>query len=328
MKRGIILALALFAVLRAAAVGAAGARPTEINVGYLLQRPTPAQFAQVKQTFDYALGVEVNWVAFDSGSDMTDALRNHQIQIAYSHGHAAFLAAVSQGLDLTMVGIAVAYPGDDNCIVRDGAGIDRASAAALAGQKIALQDGSVSHFRLLRLLEHFGVSRGQVEIVRTADGTATATALQAGEVVMGCASGGALRAIETLGRPLLDDDELDLLGMRLFDGISAPSAFVEEHPEIVQAFMDVVEAANGQWRKNPEPMRAAIARAAQMGREASDRALEGFRFPTALQQKSDDWLGRRVAEYSKQLADFFVAHEKLERALDSYEPFFSTGFLR
>ena len=328
MKCGIILGLALLAVLRTAAVGAAGAKPTEINVGYFQQWPTPAQFAQVKQTFDYALGLEVNWVAFDSGSDMTAALRNHQIQVAYALGHVPFLVGVSQGLDLTMVGVAVSYPGNDNCIVRDGAGIDRANATALAGRKIAVQDGSVSHFRLLRLLQHLGIARAQVEIVPTADGTATAIALQAGEVVMGCASGRALRAIQTLGRPLLDGDELDRLGLRLFDGITVPSTFIEEHPEIVQAFMDVVEAANGQWRKNPGPMRAAIARAAQLGQAASDRALEDFRFPTAEQQKTDEWLGRRIAEYSKQLADFFVAHNQLERALDSYEPFFSTGFLR
>ena len=326
MKHGIILGLALLAVLRA--VAAAATELAEVNVGYQLQRPTPAQFAQVERIFDHALGLEVNWVAFDSGQDMTAALRNGQIQIAYSHGHVPFLVAVSQGLDLTLVGVAVSYPRHDNCIVRDDAGIGRGNAAALAGQKVAVQGGSVGHFRLLRLLEHLGIERDRVEIVLTADGTATATALQAGEVVMGCASGKALRAIETLGRPLLGGDELDRLDSRLFDAITVPNTFIDEHPEIVQAFMDVVEAANEQWRRNPEPMRAAIARAAQMGQDASDRMLEDIRFPTAEEQKTDDWLGRRVPEYSKQLADFFVARNRLDSALESYEHFVSTQFLR
>jgi taurine transport system substrate-binding protein len=43
---------------------AAGHKPTEISVGYFLQRPTPAQFSQATQTFDNALGLRVNWLPF------------------------------------------------------------------------------------------------------------------------------------------------------------------------------------------------------------------------------------------------------------------------
>lgn len=328
MKHGIILALALLASMHTATVVAAGSKPTEISVGYFLQRPTPAQFSQIKETFDYALGLEVKWVPFESSNDMNAAMANHRLQIAYSQGHEAFLDGLSQGLDLTMVGVAVGYPDNDNCIVRDGAGIERDNIDALAGQKIAVQRGSVSHYRLLRVLDHLGVDADQVEIVATADGTATAIAMQRNEVAMGCASGGALRAIETLGEPLMSGAELEQIGLRLFDAVTVPTSFINEHPEIVQAFMDVVQASNEQWRKNPQPMRAAIARAAQMGQEASDRALAEFRFPTVQEQKSDAWMGRVLPDYSKKLADFFVAESQLGKALDSYESYFNSQFLR
>jgi ABC-type taurine transport system substrate-binding protein len=106
------------------------------------------------------------------------------------------------------------------------------------------------------------------------------------------------------------------------------NSFIDEHPEIVQGFMDVVEASNEQWRKNPEPMRAAIARAAQMGVEGASRRLEAFRFPAAEEQKSDAWMGAVVPAYSKDLADFFVAQGQLVEALENYDRFITTRFLR
>ena len=328
MKRCLFFVIALCSGLFGPLVSAAGPKPAEISVGYFLQWPTPAQFAQIKKTFDYALELAVNWVPFDNGDAMNAALASGKLQIGYAQGHVPFLVGVTRGLDLTMVGIAVGYPDNDNCILRHDAGINLNNASQLEGKKVAVQAGSVSHYRLLRILDHLRIDKSLVEIVATADGTATASALQRGEVVMACASGGALRAISTLGTPLLSGAELAAIGLKLFDTVAVPTGFMNEHPEIVQAFMDVTEAANKQWQKNPDPMRAAIARAAQMEQNSVNRTLEGFTFPSAEEQKSDDWMGAMVSAYSKDLADFFVAQGKLSKALESYDRFVTTRFLR
>lgn len=328
MKRGFILLLAVGSGLFTTLGGAVGHKPTEISVGYILQWPTPAQFSQVKKTFDSALGLTVSWVPFANGNDMNAAMAENRLQFAYAHGHLPFLVGVSQGLELTMVGIAVGYSENDNCILSDDAGITRDNPSLLEGKKVAVQVGSVSHYRLLRLLDHLGVDQSRVEIVASADGTATASALQQGEVVMACASGGALRAISTLGKPLLNGAELEAIGLRLFDTVTVPTAFMNEHPNIVQAFMDVIEASNEQWRKNPDAMLAAIARAAQMSEDGASRALAEFSFPTAEQQKSESWMGGMVPAYSKSLADFFVAQGEFGSALDNYDRFITTRFLR
>jgi ABC-type taurine transport system substrate-binding protein len=75
-------------------------------------------------------------------------------------------------------------------------------------------------------------------------------------------------------------------------------------------------------------MLKSIARAADMDRVSTERALERFSFPSALEQKSDPWLGGGVVDYSKELADFFVAEGQLQRALESYDRFITTRFLR
>jgi taurine transport system substrate-binding protein len=326
MKRGIILFAALWVGLFSVAGSAAGHKPTEISIGYVTQWPSPAQFAQDTKTFDFALGVSVNWVPFDNGNAMSTALA--EVQIAYSQGHVPFLVGITEGLDLTMVGIAGVYPENDNCIVPDNVGITRDNAALLAGSKVAVSPGSLSHYRMLRVLEHLGIDESQVEIVATDDGTATASALQRGEVVMACASGGVLRAIRTLGKPLLSGAEQEALGLRLFDAITVSTAFMNEHPEMVQAFMDVVGAANEQWQLNPDPMRAAIARAAQMDQGVADRALSEFSFLSIEQQKSEAWMGAEVGDYISDLADFLATHGQLGEPLENYDRFVTTRFLR
>ena len=75
-------------------------------------------------------------------------------------------------------------------------------------------------------------------------------------------------------------------------------------------------------------MRPAIARVADMSLAAADRALAEFRFPDAAEQKSEDWLGAHLPDYSKEVADFFVAQGRLGRALDTYDAHITTRFLR
>lgn len=328
MIRRLLFLAVLGASLYGAVAGAAGHTPERISVGYLKHWPTPALFAQLKDTFDYALGLEVEWVAFDHGNDMNSAMAAGEVQIAYSQGHVPFLVGLSDGLDLTMVGVAVGYAEDDNCIVRGDSGIGRSSAAALAGQKVAVRKGSLSHYRMLAVLKHLKVDPGAVRIIAVPDDDAAAAALRNGEVVMACASGSALRSMRGQGQPLLSGEEQSNLGLKVFDSITVSTEFLNEHPELVQSFMDIVEASNKQWKKNPQPMLRSIARAADMDRHSAREALAGFSFPSAMEQKSDPWLGGQIADYSKDLADFFVAHGQLPKSLENYERFITTRFLR
>ncbi len=300
---------------------------SEITVAYLQQWPSPSQFAQAKKTFDYALGLTVNWVPFTSGNDMNAAMAAGDVQIAYSQGHVPFLVGVTTGLDLTMVGIAVGYPGNDNCIVRNDAGINRANANRLEGRKIATRVGSVTHYRMLKVLEHLGVDESRVEIIPVPNGAAAAASLRRAEVVMACASGSSLRDMVSLGKPLMTGAEQETIGLNVFDIVAVPTHFLDQHPRIVQAFMDVSEASNLQWARTPDPMRITIAQAAEMNQKGSNRALEGFRFPTAKEQKSDAWMARRIPVYTKEIADFFVTQGQLEKALDNYDRFITTRFL-
>jgi taurine transport system substrate-binding protein len=308
-------------------VTSAGDKPTEIKVAYFQQWPAPVQFAQANRTFDSMLGMKVNWVPFRSGRDMAKALAAGDVQIAYSLGHVPFLVAINSGLDLSMVGIAVSYPENDNCIVLGDAGIDRANAQQMEGRKVALRPGSVSHFRFLKVLAHLGVDHSRVGILPVANGNSALQALQQGEAAMACASGSALRGMAKLGKPLLSGVQQQALGLMMFDVIAVTTEFGEQHPDIVEAFMEVTEAANQQWSVNPDPMLRLIARKAEMDRNSASYALQSFQFPLAAEQKSEAWIGGSVSAYSGEIARFFVAQGQLERSLDSYDRFVTSRFL-
>lgn len=302
-------------------------RPAQISIAYFQQWPAPVQFVQQKKTLDTVLGLQVNWVPFRSGAQMTAALAAGEVQIAYSLGHVPFLVAVNSAIDLSMVGIAVSYPEDDNCVTRDGAGIDRGNAATFAGKRVAMRPGSVSHYRMLKMLTHLGVDPAALKILPVADGGAALRALRQGEVAMACAHGAALREMVTLGTPLLSAAELDRLGLRLFDVIAVENSFLQQHGDIVETFLAVTDAANKRWNRDPGPMHRAIARAAYMDRDSAAKAMRDFRFPPAAEQKSEAWLGGYVPAYSAELAGFFVAHGQLQQSLDDYARVITTRFL-
>ena len=46
----------------------------ELTVAYFLEWPMPFQYAKVKGLYDEALGMEINWVSFDTGTAMSAAM--------------------------------------------------------------------------------------------------------------------------------------------------------------------------------------------------------------------------------------------------------------
>ena len=79
------------------------------------------------------------------------------VDIAYSQGFVPFVVGVTNGAPLKLVGIAVSYSENDLCIVRDDAGITKENAKELEGKKVATPTGNVTHYKLLKTLEHLGV---------------------------------------------------------------------------------------------------------------------------------------------------------------------------
>ena len=307
----------------------------EITVAYFLEWPTPNQIAQLEETFDKKLGVKVNWKSFGSGNDMSAAMASGDVQISYSQGLIPFIVAVSKGLPIKTVGVAVAYAEADNCVVSDKAGLDRSSAAAVAkslkGMKIATPVGNVTHYKLLKTLEYLGVSSSDVSIVPVSGGNDAAAAFLTGQVDIGCAFGGPLNKMLAQGSVLMTGAEQENIGILTFDVISVTNKFADEHPDLLVKFLQVTEDSNNKFAQNKEPHWDTLAKASGMTVDGVKGYLGSggsFSFPTKDEQLSSTWMDGTVQSLTKGAADFFVKQKVIQKSLDSYDDTIDSSFLK
>ena len=336
----------LFAVL-GLWIGSQALAQDEITVAYFLEWPTPNQLAQVEKLYDEAMGVKVNWVAFDTGVEMTAAMLSGDVQIAYSQGLTPFTNAVSEGVPLKTVGIAVSYAENDNCVVADDSGITQDNAAEmLAGQNVAVPLGTVAHYKFLRTMDHMGVDASGLNVIdlAPADG---AVALAEGEVAMACGWGGALRRMLEGGQVLMTAAEQEAIGIRVFDVISVTEDFAEESGDLITSFLQVTEDMHRQYNANVgalmmggrvtparigsakalESMYRGVADAAGMTYEDTIATMATFSFPLKEEQLSSAWFDGTVEAFMKDVADLFVAEGSLSNSLDDYSSTIDTSFL-
>ncbi|MEM8570934.1 MAG: ABC transporter substrate-binding protein [Pseudomonadota bacterium] len=297
----------------------------ELTVGYFLEWPMPFLAAKADGAYDEALGIDVNWVSFETGTAMSAAMASGDVQISVSQGVPPFVVASSAGQPIQVIDVAVSYSENDNCVVATELEIDQNSADELNGKKVAIPMGTAAHYGFLRQMNHFGVDVASLEVVDMAP-TDGAAALAQGEVDFACGYGGGLTRMKEHGNVLLTGLEKEGLGILVFDVTSAPTDFVVENEEVVSEFLAVTAAANAAWNESQsDEMLAKIASEAGMDFETAKASIATFSFPSVEEQLSEKWLGGNAQNFMKGVADVFVEAGSVDSALDSYDGAVNTG---
>jgi len=304
--------------------GAASAQ--DLTVGYFLEWPMPFEYAKAEGMYEEAMGLEINWVSFDTGTAMSAAMASGDVHLSVSQGVPPFVVAASAGHDLQVLDVAVSYADNDNCVVAEALEIDKDSAGELEGKKVAVPLGTAAHYGFLKQMSHFDVDISTMEIVDMAppDGAA---AIAQGSVDMACGWGGSLRRMKEHGNVLLTGAEKEELGILVFDVTSGPAGWVAENSDIVAEFLAVTAEANAMWadEANHEKMLPVIAKDAGMDEEATAETLATFVFPSVDEQLTEKWLAGGAQEFMKGVADVFVEAGSIDAALDSYADAVNTG---
>ncbi|MCB2009844.1 MAG: ABC transporter substrate-binding protein [Geminicoccaceae bacterium] len=324
-RKHLVAASAAIAAVCALSTGPARALD-EITVAYFLEWPSPNLMAKADGSFDEKMGMKVNWRAFGNGNEMSAAMASGDVQIAYSQGLVPFVVAVTKGLPLKLVSSAVSYAANDNCVVRDDAGITQANAGDLEGKKVATPIGNVTHYKLLRTLDHLGVDPSKVTLLQM-NPPEGAAALARGDVVMACGFGGALQRMKEYGKVLMTAEEQEAIGIRVFDIVSVTEQFASEHPDLVTRFLQITEDTNRAFKEDPETHLPAIAKESGQDLETARNMVDLFVFPTRDEQLSDAWMGGTVQEFINEVAAFYVEQGQLDEALDDYGPTIDTSFM-
>jgi len=224
----------------------------------------------------------VNWTAFDTGTQMTEAMLAGDIDISYSQGLAPFINAVNANAPLLMVAIAVQYPAND-CVVRNGAGIDASNASELEGQAVAVPLATMADYSFRMMMRELEVDVAEIEIVdqAPADG---AVALADGNVVMACGFGGlAMAKMFENGEALMTAEEKEAAGIISFDVVSVTESFAQEEPDLVRGFLEVTSEANASFSDSDEEVEK-LAQESGLDPEGVRTQMAEFVFPTTENQ--------------------------------------------
>jgi taurine transport system substrate-binding protein len=324
MKRTHKLLTSISALSFAAMATAAAAE--EITVAYFLEWPMPFQYAKAMGTYEKEMGVDINWVTFESGVKMSAAMASGDVHMSVSQGVPPFVVATSAGQDLQILDVAVSYADNDNCVVRSELEIDKSNAGELAGKKVAVPLGTAAHYGFLKQMSHFGVDVGSMDVVDM-DPPDAAAAIEQGSIDMFCGWGGSLRRAKEHGNVLLTGAEKTELGILVFDVTSAPAGWVAENGDMAAKFLKVTADANAMWADsaNHAEMLPVIAKDAGMDEQATMETISTFVFPTIEEQMSGKWLGGNAQTFMKGVADVFVEAGSIDGALDSYDSNVNTG---
>ncbi|AIQ48347.1 sulfonate ABC transporter substrate-binding protein [Paenibacillus sp. FSL R7-0273] len=181
------------------------------------------------------LGATVEWIEFQSGPPMTEAIASNKLDIA-SLGNMPIIAAQAANIPFKI--ISQALDGKNNVAVIVPAGSTAASLADLKGKKIAVTKGSNAYNFLYRGFNEAGLPDSDFEIIQ----------LQPDETQSAFENGGVdawatwdpyitLNTLTGKGKVLTDGEQLGVLSPSF---TIARTAFAEQHPELVTLYLKAV----------------------------------------------------------------------------------------
>lgn len=303
----------------------ASAASAEVNVAFFLEWATPNQIAKVEKVYDDAMGVDVNWTNFDAGTEMTEAMLAGDIDISYSQGLAPFINAVNANAPIKLVAIAVQYPAND-CVVRNGEGIDKSNASELEGKAVAVPLNTMADYSFRGMMNALGVDISKIKVIDQAPADAVVS-LADGNVVMACIFGGnSLTKAKEVGKVLMTNAEKEAVDIVSFDVISVTEKFAQENPELLRSFLEVTHEANADFAADQSKI-GVIAKDAGMSVDGARTQMAGFVFPTPQEQLGKYFNDGGVASTAiKFVGNAFATAEN--PALKDYSSVIDISFLK
>jgi taurine transport system substrate-binding protein len=297
----------------------------EVNVAFVLEWATPNQIAKVEKTYDDVMGVPVNWTNFDAGTQMTEAMLAGDIDISYSQGLAPFINAVNANAPIKLIAIAVQYPAND-CVVRNGEGIDSSNASELEGKAVAVPLATMADYSFRMMMRALDVDIDKINVIDQVPADA-AVSLADGAVAMSCGFGAdSMAKMYEAGVPLMSPEQKEEAGIISFDVVSVTEKFAQENPDQVRAFLEVTHTANADFAADQSKIDV-IAKDAGLSVEAAQAQMKDFYLPTPEQQLNEYFNDGGLASVAIDVVgNAFATADR--PALSDYSVTIDTSFLK
>ncbi len=275
------------------------------------------------------MGVDINWVSFDTGTAMSAAMASGDVQICRS----AKACRPSwwrppPGRTCRSLDVAVAIP---TTTIASWPPRWRSTRTAPANWRARRSPCRSAPPRITASSSRWTISGSIIATMQIVDMAPPegAAAIAQGSVDMACGWGGALRRMKEYGNVLLTGAEKDELGHpRLRRDLRHPPPSWPRIRDLVAKFLKVTAEANAMWNGRGQPCRDAAGDRQGCGHgRGRDRRRRSrpSSFPPVEAQLSDKWLGGDAQNFMKGVADVFVEAGSIDGALDSYEDAVNTG---
>jgi taurine transport system substrate-binding protein len=316
---GSILALNL-------SISVANAAAKEVRIAFFLEWASPNQEDKVKGTFEKALGVPVKWTNFATGGEMTEAMMSGDIDISYSQGLTPFVNAANSKKPITLVDVSILYGmKGTTCVVANSAGVTKANASQLEGQKVAVALGTMADYVFRETMKVVGADASKMTIVDMVPED-SAVALANGDVAMSCLFGkkSIAKALES-GKLMLTVQEASDNGIAGIDITSVTNKFLKENPGMVRTFLEITHDANNRYKAGKSDF-GIISKDATMDVKSTKDQMASFGFPTVDEQMKNYFAKDGILmKYLKIMGEMFATSEN--PALKDYSKVVSTKYL-
>jgi len=268
----------------------------------------PLYIAQEKGFFAEE-GLDFDFSLFGASGDYISAFASGNVDSVAPVSAEAILMK-SQGKDFKIVLVQDNSVGGDGILARNGI----ESVADFKGKEIAVDITGVSYFFLLQVLKEAGLSKDDITIVN-ADPAAAAAAFESGNIDIAVSYAPYLQQTDRSvddGRIIYDSSKMPTA---IIDLYLVDTAFIEENPEAVQAFVNGIFKGTQFLIDNKEEALALGAEELEVTPEELESDLKGVKIPTVednlnMLAKPDSDL--YLEEPLKDLTAFLLAEEQIE----------------
>lgn len=283
--------------------------------------------AKAENYFAETMGENVEVKKFDAGRDINRALMAGSADFG-NFGIVPTAVGLTSGNDFKVIYIECLIRGSEALVVREGSGIE--SVADLAGRKVAATVASSGHYGLMCALEDAGMKMEDIELVDM-DPASTYAAWQRGDIDAAYTWNPTLLKLESDGgKVLVTAGDLAEKGHQTINFHVVRTAFAEEHPDMVTAYVEALGKGIELYNENPTEALDIMAKYLEMTPEdVSALMTDEYVFlpdqEAAFGEDTDE-----VAQNILDVAEFLKGAGQIEDAkdLDFFKAAIDTSFVR
>lgn len=290
----------------------------------------PLRLVMESGEVEKATGYKINWRMFSGGGDVIRAMASGDVQMG-EVGSSPLTAAASQGQDIKAFWVSADIADAEALVVRNGSGVN--SLKDLKGKRVGVPFVSTAHYQLMAALKHDGVAGKELNVMNMRP-PEIAAAWERGDIDATFVWDPVLSKVKAKGKVIATSGSVGKMGFPTFEAIAVNAKWAAENEAFMVAFVKALNRATEQtraqlkgWTPDSAPIKA-IAKWTKADPKDVPAAMALYRFPTAQEQLSAQWLQGGVAKAMGGTAEFLKEQGRIPAVKPSYAPYVTDAYVR